>query len=104
MKFLFILYYLVLPTTAETEIFDNTQIPNNLTTIQNNNSCVFQSTEHFVLKSIDASAKMYLTSTNVFEQLLNQLDFLPQLQPNIVAEDGTNWSTIDTFTNVFRFT
>jgi hypothetical protein len=90
MKFLFILYYLVLPIKAENEIFDNTQIPDNLSTIPNNSSCVFQSSEHFVLKSVDASAKMYLTSTNVFKQLLNQLDFLPQLQPGNIDEDGTN--------------
>ena len=29
---------------------------------------------------------------------------MPHLQPNIITEDGTNWSTIDAFPNVFRFT
>ena len=89
---------------ARIEVFDNTLHPDNLTITPNDSSCVFQSSEHFVLKSVDASAKMYLTSTNVFEQLLNQLDFLPQLQPSNMEKDGINWIAIDTFPNVFRYT
>ena len=63
MKFLFILYYIILPIIARIEVFDNTLHPDNLTITPNNSSCVFQSSNHFVLKTVDASAKMYLTST-----------------------------------------
>ena len=104
MKFLFILYYIILPIMARIEVFDNTLHPDNLTITPNNSSCVFQSSNHFVLKTVDASAKMYLTSTNIFNQLLNQLDFLPELQPGNMEIDGTSWSTVANFPDVFRYT
>ena len=89
---------------ARIEVFDNTLHPDNLTITPNDSSCVFQSSNHFVLKTVDASAKMYLTSTNIFNQLLNQLDFLPELQPGNMEIDGTSWSTVANFPDVFRYT
>ena len=83
-KFVTVLFLLVFPFipfiyAIETQ-YDNSQNINekkaDLT------ACVFEVTEHFVLKNNDASARMHLGSSEIFQSILNHLDFLAQLQPN----------------------
>ena len=71
---------------------------------QNISACVFETTEHFVLEKADTSARMHLTTTDIFQTILNKLHFLSQIQPKSIIEDNGNWFTTDTFANVFRFT
>jgi hypothetical protein len=67
-------------------------------------ACIFEVTEHFVLKNDDASARMHLGSSEIFQSILNHLDFLAQLQPNFTIQADGQWVTRDTFSNIFRYT
>ena len=71
---------------------------------KNVSACIYETTEHFVLEKAGSSARMHLTTTNIFQTILNKLDFLAQIQPKSIIEDNGNWFTTDTFSNVFKFT
>ena len=61
---------------ADETPYDNTQ---NINESQDNadlKSCVFEVTEHFVLYKDDASARMPLSSSHIFQSILDHLDFL----------------------------
>jgi hypothetical protein len=67
--------------------------------------CVFEITEHFVLEKDDASARMHLSSSKIFKQLLDHLVFLSKLQPDpISVKSEGQWKTKQTFSNIFRYT
>ena len=66
-------------------------------------SCVFEVTEHFVLQKDDSSARMPLSSSQIFQSILNHLDFLDQLQPNFTIQADGQWIAQDTFQNIFRY-
>jgi hypothetical protein len=66
--------------------------------------CVFEITEHFVLENDDASARMYLGSSEIFQTLVNHLEFLSQLQPNVTIQANGKWIARETFSNIFRYT
>ena len=103
LKVLFVLNFLFSSTHAQGDVYDNLIIgdpPSN----QNISACVFETTEHFVLEKADTSARMHLTTTNIFQTILNKLHFLSEIQPSSIIEDNGSWFTKDTLSNVFRFT
>ena len=105
MHFKFILIFAFLPPIyAIEDQYDNSQNIDDLQLKTNVTACVFEITEHFVLQNDNTSAWMQLTSSDVFQSLLSQLDFLSQIQPNITIQADGQWVTRDTFSNIFRYT
>jgi hypothetical protein len=67
--------------------------------------CIFEITEHFVVEKDDTSARMYLSSSKIFNQLLDHLVFLFKLHPSPISVDsGGQWRTRQTYSNIFRYT
>ena len=79
LKVLFILHFLFLFTNAEGNEYDNSQITGDLPSKQNVSACIYETTEHFVLGKASSSARMHLTTTNIFQTILNKLNFLAQI-------------------------
>ena len=102
LKVLFVLNFLFSSIRAQGDVYDNSVIgpPSD----QNISACIFTSTEHFVVQTTDTSARMHLTTTNIFQTILTNLQFLSEIQPSTIIEDNGSWFTKDTFSNVFRFT
>ena len=103
-KVLFILLFLFSFTDAKGNEYDNSQIIGNPPLESNISACIFEITEHFMLEKDDSSARMHLSSTDIFKSILDQLDFLAQIQPESIIEENGHWVTTDTFSNIFRFT
>ena len=107
-KFVIVLFILVFPFlpfifAIETQ-YDNSQNIDDSQLKADVTACVFEVTEHFVLQNDDASARMHIGSSDIFQSILNQLDFLAQIQPNITIQADGQWVTRDTFSNIFRYT
>ena len=104
LKVLFILHFLFLFTNAEGNEYDNSQITGDLPSEQNISACIYETTEQFVLEKAGSSARMHLTTANIFQTILNKLNFLAQIQTKIIIKENGHWFTEDILSNVFKFT
>ena len=102
LKVLFVLNFLFSSISAQKDVYDNSVIT--APSDQNISACIFTSTEHFVVEKTDTTARMHLTTATIFQTILTNLQFLAEIQPNIIIEENGSWFTRDTFSNVFRFT
>jgi hypothetical protein len=91
-------------TNAEETQYDNSQITGGLPSKQNVSTCNYETTEHFVVEKASSSARMHLTTTSIFQTILNKLNFLAQIQPKNIIKGNGHWFTEDIFSNVFKFT
>ena len=101
LKVYFVLKFLYSDICAQGDVYDNSVlIP---TTNQNITSCQFVQTEHFVIDKTDTSARMHLSTEKLFQTILNDLEFLIQMEPKSVTIIDGQWFTEDIFRNVFQY-
>ena len=104
LKVLFILLFSFPFMDAIGNEYDNSQIIGDSQLETNITACIFEITEHFVLEKDNLSARMQISSSDIFQSILDQLDFLAQIQPETIIEEDGQWVTTDTFSNIFRYT
>ena len=101
LKIIFVLKLLYSDICAQDEVYDNSVLmPTNN---QNITSCRFVQTEHFVIDKTDTSARMHLSTEKLFQTILNNLEFLIQMEPKSITVIDGQWFTEDIFRNVFRY-
>ena len=80
LKVLFILLFSFPFIDAIGNEYDNSQIIGDSQLETNITACIFEITEHFVLEKDNLSARMLISSSDIFQSILDQLDFLAQIQ------------------------
>ena len=99
LKIIFVLKLLYSDICAQDEVYDNSVLmPTNN---QNITSCRFVQTEHFVIDKTDTSARMHLSTEKLFQTILNDLEFLVQMEPKSVTVIDDVWFTEDSFKTFF---
>ena len=101
LKVLFILKFLYMVICTKDEIFDNSALT--LAADENVTSCMFAKTEHFVLKSMDTSARMHLSTEKLFHTILQNMKSLAMIEPKSISMINNHWYTENSFKNIFRY-